>query len=155
MEVSRNIKIDSISRLGFSPPVMVEINVSVLRAVEALRQHGVGCVLVVNKDKLVGLFTERDLLTRVLALGLPMSTPLRECMTCSLVTVKPKDTVRQAIQKMEEGGYRHLPVTDEHDRPLGVLSAKRILSYLVEHFSTTVFNQPPDGQHYPDTSEGA
>lgn len=155
MEVSRNIKVDSISRLGFTPPVVVESSATVRQAVDALRLHRVGCVLVVREHKLVGLFTERDLLMRVLALGLPLATPLRECMTCSIVTVKPKDTVKQAIQKMEEGGYRHLPVTDEHNVPVGILSAKRILAYLVEHFPGTVFNHPPDGLRYPDSAEGA
>lgn len=156
MEVSRNIKVDSISRLGFSPPHTLNANATVLRAVELLRQHQVGCVLITHNTKLVGLFTERDLLTRVLAIGLPLTTPIRECMTSTLVTVKPKDTVRQAIQKMEAGGYRHLPVIDEHHHPVGILSAKRILAYLVEHFAPTVFNQPPDGQPiYPDHAEGA
>jgi CBS domain-containing protein len=155
MEVSRNIKIDSISRLGYAPPVIVESTATVRQAVDALRSHQVGCVLIVAEKKLVGLFTERDLLARVLNFGLPLSMPVREAMTCQVITVKPKDTVKQAIQKMEEGGYRHLPVTDEHNCPVGVLSAKRILGYLVEHFATTVFIQPPEGQSYPDSPEGA
>lgn len=155
MEVSRNLKVDSISRLGFSPPVQVDASSPVLRAIEAMRQHRVGCILVTHKHKLVGLFTERDLLTRVLVINLPMATPLRECMTSELVTVHPKESVRLAIQKMEAGGYRHLPVIDEQNHPVGILSAKRILRYLVEHFPATVFTQPPDGQTFPEQAEGA
>jgi CBS domain-containing protein len=56
---------------------------------------------------------------------------------------------------MEEGGYRHLPVVDERERPVGILSVKRIIRYLVEHFPTTVYNLPPDPQAVPKNPEGA
>ena len=55
---------------------------------------------------------------------------------------------------MEEGGYRHLPVVDERG-PVGVLSVKRIVHYLVEHFPTTVYNLPPDPAVVPQQAEGA
>lgn len=155
MELSRNLKIDSVSRLGPTPPREVEADRAVADAVAAMRAHKVGCLLVTAGGKLVGIFTERDLLTRVLAPGLPLSTPLRECMTSNPVTVGPKDPVRVAIQKMQDGAYRHLPVVDETNRPVGVLSAKRIVRYLVEHFPGIVFNQPPDPTNSPAEPEGS
>jgi CBS domain-containing protein len=56
---------------------------------------------------------------------------------------------------MEEGGYRHLPVIDQAGRPLGVLSVKRIVHYLAEHFPSTIYNQPPDPNVVPLEPEGA
>jgi hypothetical protein len=56
---------------------------------------------------------------------------------------------------MDEGGYRHLPVVDEGGRPVGVLSVKRIVHYLVEHFPTTVYNLPPNPGAVPQEREGA
>ena len=50
---------------------------------------------------------------------------------------------------MEDGGYRHLPVVDDSGRPVGVLSVKRIVHYLVEHFPSTIHNQPPDPNQFP------
>ena len=57
---------------------------------------------------------------------------------------------------MEEGGYRHLPVVVD-DRPVGILSVKRIVHYLVEHFPATVYNLPPDAPtlNHPPKREGA
>jgi CBS domain-containing protein len=55
---------------------------------------------------------------------------------------------------MEEGGYRHLPVVDQAGRPLGVLSVKRIVHYLVEHFPSTIYNLPPDPNAFPRRAEG-
>ncbi|MBY0458338.1 MAG: CBS domain-containing protein, partial [Gemmataceae bacterium] len=60
-----------------------------------------------------------------------------------------------AVERMQKGGYRHVPVVDEDNRPVGVLSAKRIVHYLVEHFPATVYNLPPDPDRVPDTAEGA
>ena len=154
MELSRNLKIDSVSRLGPTPPREVEADRAVADAVAVMRQHRVGCLLVTTGGKLVGIFTERDLLTRVLAAGLPLSTPLRECMTPNPVTVGPKDSVRVAVQKMQDGAYRHLPVVDETNRPVGVLSAKRVVRYLVEHFPGIIYTQPPDPTNSPAEPEG-
>jgi hypothetical protein len=56
---------------------------------------------------------------------------------------------------MEEGGYRHLPVVDESSRVVGILSVKRIVHYLVEHFPNTVYNLPPDPNAVQQQREGA
>lgn len=155
VELSRNLRIDSVSRLRPTPPHLVEDREPVSAAVEVLRREKVGCVLVTRLGRLVGLFTERDLLARVLAPGLPLSVPMAECLTPDPVSVSPKDSVQTAIRRMEKGGYRHLPVVDEHDRPVGVLSARRVVHYLVEHFPALVYNHPPDPHRYPDSPEGA
>lgn len=120
-----------------------------------MREAKVGCLLVTAAGRLVGLFTERDLLTRVLAHGLPLDTPIRSCMTSNPITVSPKDPVRTAIRRMQKGGYRHLPVVDENGCPVGTLSARQVVHYLVEHFPAIVFNQPPDPNKYPETPEGS
>ena len=84
-----------------------------------------------------------------------MSRTVAEVMTPNPVTVQPKESVSIALQRMEEGGYRHLPVIDEAGRPVGVLSVKRIVHYLVEHFPALVYNHPPDPTRVPDAAEGA
>lgn len=155
MELSRNIRVESVSRLDPSPPREIDHEAPVTDAVEAMREGNTGCLLVTDNGKLVGLFTERDLLTRVLAKNRPLLTPLRIVMTPSPVTVEPKDSVRTAIRRMQKGGYRHLPVVEEEGRPVGILSARRVVHYLVEHFPALVFNQPPDLNQFPETPEGA
>jgi CBS domain-containing protein len=155
LELSRNLKVDSVSRLEPTEPRVIDVNTTVADAVAAMRQWNVGCLLITESDRVVGLFTERDLLTRVLAPGRPLSTPLREAMTTNPVTVSPKDSVRTAIKRMQKGGYRHLPVVDEAGRPVGILSARRVVHYLAEHFPALVFNLPPHPDRFPDTPDGA
>jgi CBS domain-containing protein len=155
VELSRNLRVESVSRLGPTPPFAVEVMAPVAAAVELMRRERVGCVLVTRGGKLVGLFTDRDLLTRVLATGLPLSTPMAECLTANPVVVHPKDPVQTALKKMEKGGYRHLPVVDDEHCPVGVLSVRRVMHYLVEHFPALVYNHSPDPHRYPDAPDGA
>jgi len=154
MELSRNLRIDSVSRLDPSPPRAIDVAAPVADAVRLMREANVGCLLVTANERLVGIFTERDLLTRVLARGASLNTPMRECMTANPVTVSPKDPVRTAVRRMEEGGYRHLPVVGENGCPVGILSARQVVHYLVEHFPALIFNQPPDPKQYPESPEG-
>jgi signal-transduction protein with cAMP-binding, CBS, and nucleotidyltransferase domain len=156
MELARNLKSESVCRLHPTPPWRIRPEQSVAEAVALMRQQRVGCVLVCRgDDHLVGLFTERDLLRRVLAADLPLSVPVALCMTSNPVVVHPKDPIGAAVRLMEEGGYRHLPVVDAAGRPLGVLSVKRIVHYLAEHFPSTIYNQPPDPNVVPLEPEGA
>ena len=155
MELARNLKTDSVSRLQPSEARIVTPAQTVGDAVYLMRKCRVGCVLVCDGAKLVGIFTERDLLRRVLATALPLSTPIASCMTPSPVTVQPMESVSSALRRMEEGGYRHLPVIDQDGRPVGMLSVKRIVHYLVEHFPATVYNLPPDPDSVPHSAEGA
>jgi len=156
MDLARNLKIDSVSRLQPTPPRHVAPTQTVAEAVALMHREAVGCLLVVDKgQKVVGIFTERDLMRRVLAPGKPLSLSVASCMTPHPVTVNPKDPIGVAVKRMEEGGYRHLPVVDESGRPLGVLSVKRIVHYLVEHFPATVHNLPPDPGGVSLEREGA
>ena len=151
----RNLKVESVERLRPTPPRRIEVERTIADAIDIMRNQRVGCLLVTEEGSLVGIFTERDLLRRVLAVGKPLSDPLSEVMTENPVTVQPGDSISTAISRMQQGSYRHLPVVDEMNHPVGILSAKRIVHYLVEYFPSTIYNQSPDPQRYPDSPEGA
>jgi CBS domain-containing protein len=155
MDLAKNLKIDSVSRLHPTAPLRVEPTQTVGEAVALMRRERVGCVLVCQGDRVIGIFTERDLMRRVLAARKSLALPVAECMTPNPAVAHPKDSVGSALRRMEEGGYRHLPVVDEAGRPVGVLSVKRIVHYLVEHFPGTVYNLPPDPGAVPLAPEGA
>ena len=155
MDLAKNLKIDSVSRLSPTAPLQVRPEQTVAEAVELMRRERVGCVLVCTEGKLTGIFTERDLVRRVLAPGKPLSMPITEVQTANPAAVQAKEAIGAAIRRMQEGGYRHLPVVDATGRPTGILSVKRIIHYLVEHFPSTVYNLPPDPDAVPNHAEGA
>jgi CBS domain-containing protein len=108
---------------------------SVAEAARLMRQGNVGAVLVVENERLVGIFTERDALFRVIAPGLdPAKTALRDVMTRDPMTVAPDETFGYALLLMHEKGFRHTPVV-ENGRPVGVLSARHALDPDLEEFT--------------------
>jgi CBS domain-containing protein len=155
MDLARNLKIDSVSRLAPTAPLQISPNHTIADAVALMRQEGVGSVLVCQGSRIVGIFTERDLMRRVLAPGKPLTLPVAVCMTPNPEQVHPKDSIAAALRRMEEGGYRHLPVVGESGKALGVLSVKQVVHYLVEHFPSTIYNLPPDPAAVPQEREGA
>jgi CBS domain-containing protein len=97
---------------------------SVRTACRLMAERHCGSVLVVDRERLVGIFTERDAVQRVFACGLdPDLTFLAEVMTTEPDTIGPNERVDEAIRRMDEFGYRHLPVT-ENQRAVGVLSIR-------------------------------
>ena len=154
MDLARNLKHETVSRLNPTPAWHVRPTQTVADAVQLMRDKRVGCVLVCEGRQVVGIFTERDLLRRVLAVGRPLSTPVADCMTPDPVTVQPRDPISVAIRWMQKGGYRHLPVVVD-GKPIGILSVKRVVHYLVEHFPATVYNLPPHPHLAVPKREGA
>jgi CBS domain-containing protein len=97
---------------------------TVAEAARLMSEARVGAILVVRRDKLVGIFTERDALTRVLAVGLdPGHTRLSQVMTAKPDTMSPEKPFGHALIAMYEHGYRHMPVV-ENGRPVGVVSMR-------------------------------
>jgi CBS domain-containing protein len=86
---------------------------SVRAACCLMAQHQCGSVLVTERDRLLGIFTQGDLVRRVLAAGRdPNLTLLAEVMTKDPDTIQPRDSVDEVIRRMDESGYRHLPVIE-------------------------------------------
>jgi CBS domain-containing protein len=97
---------------------------SVRDACRAMAVHQCGSVLVTERGQLLGVFTESDLVRRVLVPGLdPCLTLLVEVMTREPDTIEPEARVDDAVRRMDEFGYRHLPVV-EHGRVVGILSLR-------------------------------
>lgn len=104
-------------------------DVTVLAAAILMNERGTGSVLVMENDQLVGIFTERDLMRRVVAMVKdPASTPLREVMTTALVTCTPEASVSDCGTLMSERRIRHLPVL-EHDQVTGVITTGDLLAH--------------------------
>lgn len=107
-----------------------------------------GCVLVEDDGALVGIFTERDLYSRVDHAGIGWSAQaVREVMTPRPVVSQPGDSLADALRQMIAGRRRHLPVVDDAGRVLGLLSVRDILAFVAQRFPEELMNLPPDPGH--------
>lgn len=107
---------------------------TVQQAAELMAKKHVGAVLVVDDDRLVGIFTERDAVFRVIARGLePKTTKLADVMTRDPKTIAPEKPYGTAMLVMHENGFRHMPVI-ENGRPIGIVSSRNALDPDLEEF---------------------
>jgi len=138
------------------PAVCMSPSDSVRTAIERMNEGRVGCVLVEDDHRLVGIFTERDVLTKVVGSALDIDrTTLSQVMTVDPESLSPDDRVTFALNRMSVGGFRHIPLVDEDGRPVGVVSMRNVVDYMVDLFRTEIHNLPPRPANYSRAREGA
>jgi CBS domain-containing protein len=144
-----------ISELMHHNPFMVDADASVLSAVQAMNEHRVGCVLVQKAGKLVGIFTERDVLRRVVFQDGNRSWKVDAVMTPHPETLPPTASVAFALNKISVDGYRHLPIVNKEGKAIGIVSVKGIVHFLADFFPRDILNLPHDPHSViPKTTDG-
>ena len=120
--------LESKSTTVFSVPVTVTVS----EAVQEMNRRKIGSVLVMEGGVLVGIFTERDVLMRVVAADRdPKTTPVAHVMTRSPVTIPSSMTIEEVMDLHSGKHFRHLPVV-ENGRVIGIISVRDILRWLAE-----------------------
>lgn len=146
-ELRGAILTETIRGLNPKSPVCVGPTTSVLEAVQIMNRSRTGCVCVVERNKLVGIFTERDVLRKVIEPGLDVKkTPVNELMTRAPETLTLSDKIVYALNKMHVGGYRHVPIV-EQGVLRGIISIRDIADFVVALFPDAVLNAHPDPSH--------
>ena len=114
--------------------VSADTATTILEASRLMKQYRIGALMVCNKNRLVGMFTERDALFRVMAEARdPQTTSLAEVMTPHPQTVEPDKRLGYALHMMYEGGFRNVPVV-ENGTPVGLVSARHALGPELREF---------------------
>jgi len=130
----------TIRTLMHAPVVSVSAEASIQEVARRMRQESVGVVLVVEKDRVVGIFSERDLLTRVVAEGLdPIETRAEQVATREVLSVPLDARIRDCAALLRERGVRHLPVIED-GRPVGIISARDFFDAIAGGFEGIIEN---------------
>lgn len=116
----------------------LEPTATVVEAARMMAYLRIGALMVVEGDRLVGIFSERDALTRVVAKERnPATTLVSEVMTPDPITILPETTVQQALDIMAEKGFRHLPVVEE-DRIVAIVSIRDLYRSVKDQMETDI-----------------
>jgi len=137
------------------PALALSATTRLRQVLQTMRESGTGYVLLCRDGKLAGIFTERDVLLRVLGRGEVLDQPVEQVMTPDPVCVRDSDSVRRAIYHMHKGGFRNLPVIDAERQVVGCLRHKDIVRYMAAHCAAGVLNLPPDPEQVSTSQEGA
>jgi CBS domain-containing protein len=112
---------DTVRDLLKGDPVTVEASATVQEAAKLMDEKNIGNVLVVENGDVKGIVTDRDIVVRVLAKGDGADASVREAATTDVEAIAPDTSIDEAVQKMEQGNVRRLPVVDD-GKPVGVVS---------------------------------
>ncbi|MGD0693761.1 MAG: CBS domain-containing protein [Terriglobia bacterium] len=129
----------SLLRIAHVPPATVEPSASALEAVQVMAEEGVGAVAVVENGSVKGIFTERDVMLRVVLRDRnPRSTKMTEVMTAPVETIHEDTAADEALKHMVERHLRHLPIVNKNGQLLGMLSIRNLLEHMVEGLTREV-----------------
>ena len=126
----------SIGILNPRPPLCLSENASLEEVLRLLKSNKIGAVILTDQlGKVSGVFTERDVVLKFSLEDIPLNTPVSTLMTKAPKTLEMTSAVAYALQMMSEQGYRHLPIVDEENYPVGMISVKDLVDFIVRSLS--------------------
>ena len=139
--ISPNDPISSLSQEKF---IVLNEQATLREAIDNIQKYHIGCILLENDNKITGIFTERDIVQKIVGKRHNLE---KECvadyMTKSPDVLHLKDPIAFALNKMIAGGYRHIPIVDKMEKPIGVIAMDNIINHLGDCFFDDIINLPP------------
>jgi len=121
---------------------------------EILNRRRINAVVICEGEKVVGIFTQRDILYRTALEAIDPATPIADLMTPEPFTLRVDQRLADAIHAMTVHGYRNVPMLDAGGRWLGLLSSRNVLRFIAAHFPEAVLNLPPRLDQHLARAEG-
>ena len=151
---SRKARQDSVSSMQTDDYVCIAPSTPLSRAIESMSQDEGGCAIVCADDgSVVGIFTERDLLTKIVGQTTDLNAPVSNWMSPIVATLTPDATVGQAVAMMNEKGHRNIPLV-KNGKLVGSISVFDVIGYLAESYPKTTMNLPPNPDQVMETTDG-
>ena len=151
---SRKARQDSVSSMQTDDYVCIAPSTPLSRAIESMRQDEGGCAIVCAEDgSVVGIFTERDLLTKIVGQETDLNAPVSKWMSPVVATLTPEATIGDAVAIMNDKGHRNVPLV-KSGKLVGSISVFDVISYLAESYPKTTMNLPPNPDQVMDSTDG-
>ncbi len=152
-DAPRGVSSDTIKNLPPRSIPRVEHTASLHEAVQLMTTNETDIVLVYEAERLVGVFTERDFLQKVIGEAVDEHEPVNRFMSAVRCTLAPDATLGDAVRRMNEVGCRTLPIL-EGESVMGAVSVLDVITYLAESYPKETMNLPPVPAQVMDTQEG-
>jgi|688.fasta_scaffold30681_3 CBS domain-containing protein len=132
---------DSIGSIGLKTPLVVKPETTLAECVDVLQHHKIGSLLVVDEQgKLVGIFTERDCILKVMAKVQSLNEAVvKDYMTPHPIRERAEASIAFALNLMSHGGFRHVPIVDQDDVPIGIVSVKDVVDHIVRKMLEAIY----------------
>src|SRR5215510_11196614 len=151
--IPRRARGDKVSLMQTDDYICIEPSTPLSRAIEAMKKDEGGCAIVCEGSRVVGIFTERDLLTKVVGEEIDMQAPVSKWMSPVVSTLTRDATIGDAVSMMNEKSFRNIPLVTD-GQLVGSISVFDVISYLAESYPKATMNLPPVAGRVMDTTEG-
>lgn len=170
MDLQTDLKSEHVSHLVVSGFAQVPVGTSIRDTLARMRADRKVVCLVVDEGaetnggggqadepsqvQLVGIFTERDVMRKVIDVPGMLDRPVDEVMTPDPITIGPDASAADALRLMDENHFRNLPIVDGSGKLLGNMTHQAIIQYLADRYPVEVLNRPIDPERFPRRAEG-
>jgi CBS domain-containing protein len=155
MGIEAVLRSRKIRQLELPQHLSVDAGSSLRDTLQAMQASRSGSALVTESGRLAGIFTERDLVYKIALTPVDLARPIRDFMTSDPAVLSPEDSVFDAIQLMEEHGYRNIPVVESNGRLTGSLPMSKVVEFLAECLPQEMLALPPRADQRFATADGA
>ena len=156
-KIAKAIKLtDNISSMGIKKAILKDENASLQSVIESMQTSPSSCILIINNNKITGIFTERDVITKVVAKNVDLGNE----KICNYMTHNPEilhsdDSIAFALNKMTDGGFRHIPIIHTKSKDIYVISMQDIINSIGDFYFDDIVNLPPKPLRRTSQREGA
>jgi CBS domain-containing protein len=151
---SRQARQDKVSSMETDDYVCLAPSAPLSEAIAAMKQDEGGCAIVCAADgSIVGIFTERDLLTKIVGQEVDLTAPVSDWMSPVVATLTPEATIGDVVSIMNDRGYRNVPLV-KNGKLVGSVSVFDVIGYLAESYPQTTMNLPPNPDQVMESTDG-
>jgi len=153
-QVEEELKARKISQIINPRLVQAPPSMSVKDAIILMQKNKAGYVIIAERGKLTGLFTETDVTRKILGENIKWDAPVSEFMNTAPPIASPDDTVFQAMVLMVKSDVYHLPLVNSKQELVNVISVRTLVRYLAGFYPTEIYNLPPNLDQIMQSREG-
>lgn len=155
MSLEQELKNERVTHLDLTSFSMLVQGTVVRDVINQMRAEGHNvCLIVDDGHKLVGIFTDRDVMCKVVGEPDVLAQPIQTVMTPRPITISPETSAAEALWLMDEKGIRNLPVVRSDGTVIGEMTYMAVINYLAARYPVEVLNRPPRPAQFPRHAEG-
>ena len=155
MSLEQDLQKERVIHLDVSHFIAIPSGTSVRDTIEEMRRQKLNCAIITKDGAIIGIFTDRDMLRKVVTAPDTWDAPIDIVMTPSPTTVKANDQANTAMELMDEHHFRNVPVLDSTGAMIGNLTHYAVIKYLADRFPESVYNLPPHPDRVTRKRDGA
>ncbi len=154
MTLEQELKAEHVAHLDLSGYCQAAGDVTVKDVLNKMYESRQNVCLIIEENKLVGIFTDRDVLRKVVAFPETWNKPVSQFMTTNPITVKPETSAADALWLMDDHHFRNLPVVSDAGEIIGTMTHLAVIEFLAARYPIEILNRPPRPDQFPSHAEG-